>query len=62
MVMSVSLGYLKKIAAEQGGFDIIVEMLANVNLNHDLPLLKPNGKVVVSLIYCTRLMRLNIFL
>ena len=51
MVMSVSLGYLKKIAAEQGGFDIIVEMLANVNLNHDLPLLNPNGIVVVSSVF-----------
>lgn len=29
------------------GFDLIVEMLANVNLGHDLPLLAPGGAVVV---------------
>lgn len=30
-----------------GGFDLIVEMLANVNLGHDLGALAPRGRVVV---------------
>jgi len=42
-------GYLDKI---QGvtcgkGVDVILEMLANVNLDHDLPLLAPKGRLVI---------------
>lgn len=33
--------------ASRGGFDIILEMLANVNLGQDLPALSPNGRVVI---------------
>jgi NADPH2:quinone reductase len=42
-------GYLDQILAATGGkgLDIILEMLANVNLNHDLGLLAPRGRVVV---------------
>jgi NADPH:quinone reductase len=42
-------GYLDEImAATQGaGVDLILEMLANVNLGHDLKLLAPRGRVVV---------------
>jgi NADPH2:quinone reductase len=29
------------------GVDVILEMLANVNLDHDLPLLAPKGRVVI---------------
>jgi NADPH:quinone reductase len=40
--------YLKKIANATGnGVDVILEMLANVNLNHDLELLAPRGRVVI---------------
>jgi NADPH:quinone reductase len=44
-----SQGYLEKAYAmtDGHGFDIIVEMLANVNLNKDLPILARNGRVVV---------------
>lgn len=42
-------GYLDAILAATGGrgVDLIVEMLANVNLGHDLKLLAPGGRVVV---------------
>jgi len=36
-----------KTAAGAGGIDIILEMLANRNLGHDLPLLASRGRVVV---------------
>jgi NADPH2:quinone reductase len=41
--------YLQKIRREHGnqGFNLILEMLANVNLMHDLELLAPRGRVVV---------------
>ena len=42
-------GYLDQVRALTGGrgVDIIIEMLANVNLGKDLPLLAPRGRVVV---------------
>jgi len=42
-------GYLQKIEETTGGLgvDLILEMLANVNLGHDLKLLAPRGRVVV---------------
>ncbi len=41
-------GYLERIAdASAPGPDVILEMLANVNLNGDLALLAPRGRVVV---------------
>jgi len=42
-------GYLEAIRAQTGrrGIDVVVEMLANVNLDHDLGLLAPGGRVVV---------------
>jgi NADPH:quinone reductase len=43
-------GYLDKAKAATpngAGFDIILEMLANVNLGKDLPMLAPKGRVVV---------------
>jgi NADPH2:quinone reductase len=42
-------GYLEKIMAltEKRGVDVILEMLANVNLGKDLGLLAPKGRVVV---------------
>ena len=42
-------GYLDEIlkASSGRGVDVIVEMLANVNLGHDLKLLAPRGRVVV---------------
>ncbi len=42
-------GYLERIAELTGGrgVDVIVEMLANVNLDHDLGLLAPHGRVIV---------------
>jgi NADPH2:quinone reductase len=42
-------GYEEEIAAQTGGsgLDVILEMLANVNLGRDLPLLAPNGRVAV---------------
>src|SRR6185312_4441438 len=41
-------GYLERIAKATGarGVDVILEMLANVNLGHDLKLLAQNGRVV----------------
>ncbi len=39
--------YREDLLGETGGLDLIVEMLANVNLGHDLKLLKPNGRIVV---------------
>ncbi|MEO5802869.1 MAG: NADPH:quinone reductase [Verrucomicrobiota bacterium] len=41
--------YLEKAVAQtkKGGFDIILEMLANVNLGKDLPALAKSGRVVV---------------
>lgn len=43
------LGYLDEIkAATNGrGVDVILEMLANVNLGHDLALLAPSGRVAI---------------
>lgn len=42
-------GYLDEIKALTGskGVEVILEMLANVNLSHDLTLLAPGGRVVV---------------
>jgi NADPH2:quinone reductase len=42
-------GYAREIAtlAPRGGVDVIVEMLANVNLARDLELLAPGGRLVV---------------
>ena len=42
-------GYEKQImdATGGGGVDLILEMLANVNLAKDLEMLAPNGKVIV---------------
>ena len=42
-------GYLDQITAASGGRgpDIILEMLANVNLDHDLTVVAPGGRVVV---------------
>ncbi len=42
-------GYLKEILAitEGRGVDIILEMLANVNLGNDLKLLAPDGRIVI---------------
>ncbi|HXE31659.1 MAG TPA: NADPH:quinone reductase [Terriglobales bacterium] len=42
-------GHLDQLLAATGGrgFDLILEMLANVNLGHDLKLLAPRGRVVV---------------
>ena len=31
-----------------GGLDVIIEMLANVNLEKDLSIAKPNGQIIVS--------------
>ncbi len=44
-----SAGYLEEIRCDcgEGGLDIILEMLANVNLAHDLQLLGPGGRVVI---------------
>ena len=44
-----SAGYLDHITAATGGRgpDIILEMLANVNLDHDLTIVAPGGRVVV---------------
>ena len=41
--------YLERALASTGGrgFDVILEMLANVNLGKDLPLLAMNGRVIV---------------
>lgn len=42
-------GYLDKIQELtcSKGIDVILEMLANVNLDHDLPILASNGRVVI---------------
>lgn len=42
-------GYLEQITALSGGRgpDVILEMLANVNLDHDLTVVAPGGRVVV---------------
>lgn len=40
--------YLKKLEAQK--FDIILEMLANVNLGNDLPLMNSRGRTIVSLL------------
>lgn len=44
-----SAGYLEQITGAAGGRgpDVILEMLANVNLDHDLTLVAPGGRVVV---------------
>lgn len=39
--------YADGIRAFCGGFDVIVEMLANVNLERDLQLLAPRGRIVI---------------
>jgi NADPH2:quinone reductase len=43
------VGYLDRIREATGGrgLDIILEMLANINLGHDLTLLAPNGRIAV---------------
>lgn len=40
-------GYLDRITAFTGGLDVIIEMLANVNLERDLQLLAPRGRIVI---------------
>lgn len=42
-------GYLEQITAASGGRgpDVILEMLANVNLDHDLTIVAPGGRIVV---------------
>jgi len=44
-----SPGYLEEITALSGGRgpDVILEMLANVNLDHDLTVVAPGGRIVV---------------
>jgi len=41
--------YLSQVAplSEERGVDVVIEMLANVNLDHDLDILAPGGRVVV---------------
>ena len=39
-------GYLEELKNEK--FDLIIEMLANVNLAHDTEMLKPKGRIMVS--------------
>lgn len=39
--------YVAELATACGGFDLILEMLANVNLQNDLELLVPRGRVVI---------------
>jgi NADPH:quinone reductase len=41
-------GYLEQVrTASARGIDLVIEMLANVNLDHDLDLLSPGGRVVI---------------
>ncbi|GAB4175134.1 MAG: NADPH:quinone oxidoreductase family protein [Geothermobacteraceae bacterium] len=40
-------GYEKGILETSGGLDLVIEMLANVNLERDLQLLAPKGRVVI---------------
>ncbi len=40
-------GYADRLAEASGGLDLIVEMLANVNLERDLMLLAPRGRVII---------------
>ena len=44
-----SAGYLDQITSATGGSgpDVILEMLANVNLDHDLTIVAPGGRIVV---------------
>ena len=44
-----SAGYLDEITKVTGGRgpDVILEMLANVNLDHDLTVIAPGGRIVV---------------
>ncbi len=44
-----TLGYLDQIREHTGGrgVDLVVEMLANINLGHDLTLLAPHGRIIV---------------
>ena len=44
-----SAGYLDQITSATGGRgpDVILEMLANVNLDHDLTIVAPGGRIVV---------------
>ena len=39
--------YQEKLARESGGFDLILEMRAEINLNADLDLLRPGGRVMI---------------
>ena len=40
--------YEKKMVDHLGtGFDVIIEHLANINLGHDLQMLKPGARVIV---------------
>jgi NADPH2:quinone reductase len=39
--------YLEKIRAAAGGVDLILEMAASANLNHDIGLIKPGGRIIV---------------
>lgn len=40
-------GYLDEIKRVTGGVDLVIEMAAHINLDHDLALLKPFGRVVI---------------
>lgn len=42
-----SKGYLERIEARSGGVDLVLEMLANVNLDRDLDPLRVGGRVVI---------------
>lgn len=39
--------YMERVRLMSGGIDVVLEMLANVNLDHDLGVLAPGGRVVV---------------
>ena len=49
-------GYIDQIREKEESFDIIVEMLANINLQTDLTLLKGHGRVMVSFIQYLKLL------
>lgn len=40
-------GYMEHVKLRSGGIDVVLEMLANVNLDRDLDVLAPGGRVVV---------------
>jgi NADPH2:quinone reductase len=41
------INYVKALKSVSGGFNLILEMLANINLETDLELLAPSGRVVI---------------